>query len=110
MRDAVTSVVSKNGISSTSSGTFGLAASFAGIRFPVASVVIGVKLILHWLHVDISPAVPEISTPVSLGVIMVVLAVVTVASLVKTRNDPTAKAHPCSLKASRPQPADAERS
>ena len=58
---------------------------------------IGVKLILHWLHVDISPAVPEISTPVSLGVIMVVLAVVTVASLVKTRNDPTAKAHPGSL-------------
>jgi tellurite resistance protein TerC len=71
---------------------------------------IGVKLILHWLHVDISPAVPEISTPVSLGVIMVVLAVVTVASLVKTRNDPTAKAHPGSLKASRKRPADAERS
>ena len=71
---------------------------------------IGVKLILHWLHVDISPAVPEISTPVSLGVIMVVLAVVTVASLAKTRNDPTAKAHPGSLKASRSRPADAERS
>ena len=62
---------------------------------------IGVKLILHWLHVDISPAVPEISTPVSLGVILVVLTVVTVASLVKTRNDPSAKAHPGSLKASR---------
>ena len=71
---------------------------------------IGVKLILHWLHVDISPAVPEISTPVSLGVIMVVLAVVTVASLVKTRNDPAAKAHPGSLKASRQRPPDAERS
>ena len=70
---------------------------------------IGVKLILHWLHVDISPAVPEISTPVSLGVIMVVLAVVTVASLVKTRNDPTAKAHPGSLRASRKRPTDAER-
>jgi tellurite resistance protein TerC len=64
---------------------------------------IGVKLILHWLHVDISPAVPEISTPVSLGVILVVLVVVTVASLVKTRNDPSAKAHPGSLKASRPR-------
>ena len=71
---------------------------------------IGVKLILHWLHVDISPAVPEISTPVSLGVIMVVLAVVTVASLAKTRNDPTAKAHPGSLRASRQRSADAERS
>jgi tellurite resistance protein TerC len=70
---------------------------------------IGVKLILHWLHVDISPAVPEISTPISLGVILVVLTVVTVASLVKTRNDPSAKAHPGSLKASKKRPADVER-
>ncbi len=60
---------------------------------------IGVKLILHWLHVDISASVPEISTPVSLGVIAVVLVVVTVASLVKTRNDPTATAHAGSLTA-----------
>jgi tellurite resistance protein TerC len=69
---------------------------------------IGVKLILHWLHVDISASVPEISTPVSLGVIVVVLAVVTVASLVKTRRDPTATAHPGSLKASRKAPAEQE--
>ncbi|MBL8927564.1 MAG: TerC family protein [Pseudonocardia sp.] len=71
---------------------------------------IGVKLILHWLHVDISPAVPEISTPVGLGVILVVLVVVTVASLARTRSDPTAKAHPGSLRASRKRPADIERS
>ncbi|MGH4012133.1 MAG: TerC family protein [Pseudonocardiaceae bacterium] len=60
---------------------------------------IGVKLILHWSHVDISPSIPEISTPVSLGVIVAVLLVVTVASLVKTKGDPTAKAHAGSLKA-----------
>nr|WP_214366593.1 TerC/Alx family metal homeostasis membrane protein [Pseudonocardia sp. H11422] len=60
---------------------------------------IGVKLILHWAHEDISTAVPEISTPVSLGVIVVVLTVVTVASLVKTRKDPEAKAHAGSLRA-----------
>ena len=41
---------------------------------------IGVKLVLHWAH-GIWPAVPEIPTPVSLGVILVVLAVVTVTSL-----------------------------
>jgi tellurite resistance protein TerC len=70
---------------------------------------IGVKLILHWLHVDISPSVPEISTPLSLGVILVVLTVVTVASLIKTRNDPTAKAHPGSLRASKNKPAGATR-
>ncbi|SNR65135.1 tellurite resistance protein TerC [Haloechinothrix alba] len=60
---------------------------------------IGVKLILHWAHVDIDGRVPEISTPVSLVVIVVVLLVVVVASLIKTRRDPTAKAHAGSLRA-----------
>lgn len=46
---------------------------------------IGVKLMLHWAHVDISTAVPEIPTVWSLGVIGVVLATVTIASLLKTR-------------------------
>ncbi|KOV83210.1 tellurium resistance protein TerC [Nocardia sp. NRRL S-836] len=62
---------------------------------------IGVKLILHWAHVDIDPRVPEVPTPLSLGVIISILVVVTVASLVKTRNDPSAKAHPGSLRAHR---------
>ncbi|HEX2072373.1 MAG TPA: TerC family protein [Geodermatophilus sp.] len=62
---------------------------------------IGVKLGLHWAHADVDPRVPEIPTPVSLAVIVVVLAVVTVASLVKTGRDPTAKAHPGSLRAAR---------
>ncbi|WP_086664106.1 TerC family protein [Lentzea kentuckyensis] len=60
---------------------------------------IGVKLILHWAHVDISASVPEVPTPLSLGVIIGILVIVTVASLIKTRNDPTAKAHPGSLHA-----------
>ncbi|WP_447007397.1 TerC/Alx family metal homeostasis membrane protein [Saccharothrix isguenensis] len=60
---------------------------------------IGVKLILHWAHVDIDPRVPEVPTVVSLIVIVVVLLIVTVASLIKTRHDPTAKAHPGSLRA-----------
>ncbi|WP_067500812.1 TerC family protein [Actinoplanes sp. TFC3] len=60
---------------------------------------IGAKLVLHWLHEDIWHAAPQISTPVSLGVIVVVLAITTVASLMKTRNDPKAKAHAGSLRA-----------
>ncbi|RBY81236.1 TerC family protein [Blastococcus sp. TF02-09] len=68
----------------------------AGLAFILA--FIGLKLILHWGHVDIDERVPEIPTPLSLGVIVVVLAVVTVASLVKTRSDPTARAHPGSLR------------
>jgi len=63
---------------------------------------IGAKLILHWAHTDISPAIPEISTPVSLGVILVVLVVVTVASLVKTRKDPTVTAHAGSITGHKP--------
>jgi tellurite resistance protein TerC len=60
---------------------------------------IGVKLILHWAHEDVSPGVPEISTPVSLVVIVAVLVVVTVASLIRTKGDPTMKAHAGSLRA-----------
>ena len=62
---------------------------------------IGVKLILHWLHEDVWHDAPEISTPVSLGVILVVLTVTTVASLIKSRNDPAAKAHAGSMRSHR---------
>ncbi|MEU4393373.1 TerC/Alx family metal homeostasis membrane protein [Kribbella sp. NPDC023855] len=61
---------------------------------------IGVKLILHWAHVDIDDRVPEVATPVSLGVILGILVIVVVASLIKTKGDPSAKAHAGSLRAS----------
>ncbi|MCO8271355.1 TerC family protein [Actinoplanes sp. TRM 88003] len=60
---------------------------------------IGVKLVLHWLHVDINTSVPEIPTPLSLGVIIGVLAITTVASLMKSKKDPDTKAHAGSLRA-----------
>ncbi len=41
---------------------------------------IGAKLVLHWAH-EVWPAVPDVPTPLSLGVIVVVLGVVTLASL-----------------------------
>jgi tellurite resistance protein TerC len=63
----------------------------------VVLAFIGVKLILHWAHVDIDDRIPEVSTPISLGVIIGILTIVVVASLIKTRNDPTAKAHAGSL-------------
>jgi tellurite resistance protein TerC len=61
---------------------------------------IGVKLILHWLHEDITKSAPEIPTSLSLIVIIGVLAVTTVASLLKSRRDPGTKAHAGSLRAS----------
>jgi tellurite resistance protein TerC len=41
---------------------------------------IGMKLVLHWAH-DLWPSLPKIPTPISLGVIIAVLATVTVTSL-----------------------------
>jgi tellurite resistance protein TerC len=67
---------------------------------------IGVKLVLHYLH-TLDDAVPEISTGVSLIVIVLVLAATTVASLVKARRDPTARAHAGSLRTHAPAPRKA---
>ncbi|HEU5066505.1 MAG TPA: TerC family protein [Gaiellaceae bacterium] len=60
-------------------------------------VFIGVKLVLHYLH-ERWDDVPEVSTLQSLGLIAVVLTFVTVASVVKTRRDPSARAHAGSLR------------
>ncbi|GID91851.1 TerC family protein [Amorphoplanes digitatis] len=69
---------------------------------------IGVKLVLHWAHSDISTSVPEISTPVSLLVILVVLVVTTVASLIKVRRDPDTIAHAGALRAREDRPQQPE--
>jgi tellurite resistance protein TerC len=62
---------------------------------------IGLKLCLHFFH-KVNPDVPEIATPVSLAVIVVVLFITTVASLIKVRRDPSARAHAGAL--SEPKP------
>lgn len=58
---------------------------------------IGVKLVLHYLH-DLDDAIPEISIGLSLSVIVTTLAVTTVASLIKVRRDPAARAHAGALR------------
>jgi tellurite resistance protein TerC len=51
--------------------------------------IIGVKLVLHWAH-TVWPFVPTIPTLLSLGLIVGILALVTVTSLLATRDrDPT---------------------
>jgi tellurite resistance protein TerC len=65
---------------------------------------IGVKLVLHFLHLH-AHGVPEISTGLSLVVIAVVLAVTTIASLLAVRRDPRRRAHSGSLRA-RPEPVE----
>jgi tellurite resistance protein TerC len=58
---------------------------------------IGIKLILHFGHLQ-DEGIPEITTSTSLAVILVVLAVTTVASLLKVRKDPDARAHAGTLR------------
>ncbi|MCY7303339.1 MAG: TerC/Alx family metal homeostasis membrane protein [Thermoleophilia bacterium] len=64
---------------------------------------IGFKLALHWGHLQ-NDSVPEISTSLSLIVLAVVLTITTIASLVKARRDPAARAHSGSLRARPPGP------
>lgn len=52
---------------------------------------IGIKLVLHWAH-GVWTWVPEVPTPLSLGVIVVVLAVVTLTSVHANRRDARAAA------------------
>ncbi|TDC59932.1 TerC family protein [Actinomadura sp. GC306] len=61
-------------------------------------IFIGVKLILHFLHEDVSKSVPEMPTPLSLVVILLILVVTTVASLLRVRAHPEEKAKPGSLR------------
>jgi len=53
---------------------------------------IGAKLVLHFAHVH-SDGVPEISTGLSLAVIAAALTAMTIASVLKVRRDPSARAH-----------------
>ena len=62
---------------------------------------IGVKLMLHFAHLHNHHA-PEISTGVSLGVIAVVLAVSTVASMIEVRRNPRRRGRAGSLRATEP--------
>jgi tellurite resistance protein TerC len=61
---------------------------------------IGVKLLLHYGHLQ-DDAIPEVPTSTSLLVIVVVLAITVVASVLKSRSDPHARAHAGSLRDAR---------
>ena len=55
-------------------------------------IFIGIKLIGVWAHKEWE-SIPKISTNLSLAVIGVILLVSTVASLIKSKRDPSAKGH-----------------
>lgn len=63
------------------------------VGLSVILAFIGVKLILLFLHEDVSEAVPEIPTQASLGAIVVVLLITTIASVLRVRSHPEERAH-----------------
>jgi len=68
---------------------------------------IGVKLVLHYLHMQ-DASIPEVSIGLSLAVIVAILTVATIASVIKARRDPTARAHAGSLRGHPPAERRAE--
>lgn len=73
---------------------------YLSIGLSIVLAFIGVKLGLHWGHLQ-NHSVPEISTTFSLVVIGIVLTITTVASLIKSSRDPEMKAHAGSLRGHR---------
>jgi tellurite resistance protein TerC len=65
---------------------------YLSLGLSIILIFIGGKLILTYLHEQFHQ-VPKISTPVGLLVIGAILLISTIASLVKTKSDPTARAH-----------------
>ena len=65
---------------------------FLSTGLAVILVFIGIKLVLTYVH-ETWPSVPKIPTMWSLVVIGIILVIVTVASVIKVRKDPTVIAH-----------------
>jgi tellurite resistance protein TerC len=70
---------------------------YLSIGLAVILAFIGVKLILHFGHVE-RHSIPEISTGLSLVVIVLVLAATATVSLIRSRRDPSARARAPSLR------------
>lgn len=65
---------------------------YLSLGLSIILMFIGVKLIMTYLH-ERFDSIPKISTPIGLAVIGGILVVSTVASLIKSKSDPAARAH-----------------
>ena len=65
---------------------------YLSLGLSIILMFIGIKLIMTFLHEQYY-SIPKISTPVGLAVIGAILLLSTIASLIKSKSDPDAKAH-----------------
>ncbi|MFM1825487.1 MAG: hypothetical protein RLZZ37_122 [Actinomycetota bacterium] len=65
---------------------------YLSIGLAAILVFIGGKLILTYIH-EINTSIPKVPTGISLGVIASILTIAIIASLIKSKQDPTLKAH-----------------
>ena len=65
---------------------------YLSLGLSIILMFIGVKLIMTFLHEEFT-SIPKISTPIGLAVIGSILVISTVASLIKSKSDPSATAH-----------------
>jgi len=79
---------------------------YLSLGLAVILMFIGVKLVLTYVH-EIYDPVPKISTGVSLSVVAAILIVSVVASLIKSRRDPSARAHAGRVTSPKPKPPKA---
>jgi tellurite resistance protein TerC len=78
---------------------------YLSMGLAIILVFIGFKLILTFAH-EVNNDIPKIPTVFSLGVIAAILIIVTIASWIKVRKDPTAVAHAGTI--TKPKPAEDE--
>ena len=78
---------------------------YLSMGLSIILVFIGFKLILTFAH-EVNNDIPKIPTVFSLGVIAAILIIVTLASWIKVRKDPTAVAHAGTVTKPKPHEGD----
>ena len=71
---------------------------YLSIGLALILVFIGIKLIITYVH-EIDKDIPKVPTGISLGVIAAIIIIAVIASLIKVKKDPTAKAHAGTVRA-----------
>lgn len=76
---------------------------YLSIGLAVILIFIGLKLVVTYAH-EINKDIPKVPTGISLGVIAAIIIIAVIASLIKTKKDPTAKAHAGTVRAPKENP------